>query len=111
MDDVLDELEPYFEELGFNPEEEEYKIRELYDLFYDDFIKNPFKVNNTYVAIKEAFSQHLGQPDYFNEFKHDFVHIITRLGDITRRRIFEPQRTNRIHWIKPILVNSSDSRI
>lgn len=111
MEDVLDALEPYFEELGHDPEVEEAKIRELYRVFLNDFVVNPFKVNNTTVVIKNAFSQHVGQPDYFKAFKHDFVHTITRQGNIAKRRVFEPHRANRIHWIKPILTNSHDVRI
>jgi len=56
-------------------------------------------------------SKHVGQPAYFKEFKHDFVHTVTRQGNISKRRVFEPQRANRIHWIKPILENSADARI
>lgn len=111
MEDVLDELEPFFDELGFDPEDEEDKIRQLYDSFYNDFILNPFKVNNATVLIKQAFSKHVRQPDYFKDFLHDFVHTITRQGDINKTRVFEPQRANRIHWIKPILLNCKDCRI
>jgi hypothetical protein len=111
MEDLLDELEPYFDDLGFNPEEEEVKIRELYQIFYDDFVQNPFTLNGCNVTVKTNLSQHVGQPTYFGEFIHDFVHTITRKSDITRRRVFEPQRANRIHWIKPILLNSGDERI
>lgn len=111
MEDVLDELEPFFDELGFDPEEEEDKIRQLYKSFYNGFITKPFEVNNATVMIKQAFSRHVGQPDYFQEFVHDFVHTITRQGNISKRRVFEPQRANRIHWIKPILLNCKDNRI
>lgn len=111
MDDELDELEPFFDDLGFDPEEEEEQIRELYNKFCNDFIENPFDVNGATVTIKQALSKHVGQPEYFKEFNHDFVHTITRQGDISKRRVFEPQRANRIHWIKPILINCSDPRI
>ena len=111
MEDVLDELEPYFDDLGFGPEEEEENIRELYAVFCEDFIESECIVNGITVAIKEAMSKHVGQPAYFKEFKHDFVHTVTRQGNISKRRVFEPQRANRIHWIKPILENSSDARI
>ena len=111
MEDLLDDLEPFFDELGFDPEKEEDKIRQLYKSFYNDFITNPFDVNNSTVMIKQAFSRHVGQPDYFHEFVHDFVHTITRQGSISKRRVFEPQRANRVHWIKPILLNWNDDRI
>lgn len=113
MEDILDELEPYFDEIGFKPEEEEIKIRQLYKIFQNDFVASPIIVGGTSVSIKPYNSEHVGQPEYFKEFLHDFVHTITRLGntEIGKRRIFEPQRANRIHWIKPILENSNDSRI
>ena len=31
MADILDELEPFFDELGFDPEMEEEKIRKLFE--------------------------------------------------------------------------------
>ena len=111
MEDVLDELEPYFDELGFDPELEEKKIRKLFDVFNSDFIHNPFKVYDTNVSIKAVNSKHTGQPLYFREFLHDFVHTITRTGNINKKRCFEPERANRIHWIKPILLNCDDRRI
>lgn len=110
-DEILDELEPYFDDLGCDPEKEEEKIRVLYDLFCEDFVNNPFKVNGTTIAIKNEFSAHRGQPIYFGEFYHDFVHTITRKSDITNLRCFEPNRANRIHWIKPILLNWRNCRI
>lgn len=111
MVNALDDLEPFFDDLGFDPEKEEVKIRELYKCFCNDFIINPLKVNSITVAIKPIFSKHVGQPVYFQEFKHDFVHIITRQGNINKRRVFEPLRANRIHWIKPILLNCNDPSI
>lgn len=108
---MLDELEPYFNDLGFDPELEEKKIRELFEVFNSDFILNPFNVNGTNVSIKAVNSAHVGQPLYFSEFLHDFVHTITRTGNINKRRYFEPERANRIHWIKPILMNCDDNRI
>ena len=110
-EDILDELEPYFDELGYDPEVEEDKIRELYDIFFEDFIENPFQVNGITIAIKDELSEHKGQPRYFGEFHHDFVHTITRRSDITKLRCFEPNRANHIHWIKPILLNCNDKRI
>ena len=109
--DTLDELEPYFDELGHDPEKEETKIKELHELFCQDFVDNPFQVNGVTVAIKNEFSDHKGQPIYFGEFYHDFVHTITRRSDITKLRCFEPSRANRVHWIKPILLNCNDNRI
>jgi hypothetical protein len=111
MEDVLDELEPYFDDLGFNPEEEEENIRELYGVFCDHFIDDSCIVEGVRVVLKEALSKHVGQPEYFKEFRHDFVHTITRKSDISKRRIFEPQRANRVHWIRPILENCNDARI
>ena len=112
-EDVLDNLEPFFEdkELSFDPEVNEQQLNELHSIFKNDFITNPFQFDSSTVLIKEVNSEHKGQPDFFKNYLHDFVHCITRKNDLTNRRQLEPMRANRIHWIKPILLNSSDKRI
>jgi hypothetical protein len=105
----LDELEPYFDELDFDPEQEQ--VDELFEVFKSDFIDDSFELKGIPVKIKTALSTHKGLPNYFSDYYHIFVHCITYKSDITNRRQFEPERANRVHWIKPILVHHTDSRI
>lgn len=106
MCEELESLEPYFaDDIKFTPENEEELLAQLHDIFIDDFITNPFQVDGATVLIKDELSAHKGLPDYFAYYRHDFVHCVTRKSDITRRRVFEPERANRVHWIKPILLN------
>ena len=105
----LEGLEPFFEEdVRFTPENEEELITQLHDIFINDFITHPFQVGGATVLIKNEFSRHKGLPDFFSYYRHDFVHCITRKSDYTNRRVFEPERANRIHWIKPILLNHDE---
>lgn len=105
----LDDLEPYFDYLDFEPEQEQ--IDELFEVFKSDFIDDPFELNGIPVRIKTALSTHTGLPDFFSSYYHIFVHCVTYKSYISDLRKFEPERAKRVHWIKPILVHQSDSRI
>lgn len=79
-------------------------IEQLYEIFSNDFV-----VNRTYLA------SHI----YIDPLSHDtettinkekiFWHIISR-KDRGRRRIDKP-RASRLHWIKPIIMNHSNTKI
>lgn len=79
-------------------------IEQLYEIFRNDFV-----VNRTYLASQI----------YIDPLSHDtevtinkekiFWHIISR-QDRGRRRIDKP-RASRLHWIKPIIVNHSNTKI
>lgn len=40
-----------------------------------------------------------------------FEHICTRESKYSGKRNFDPERSNKIHWIKPIICNSGNYRI
>ena len=107
----LEELEPFFGDEVVLSEDDDELITQLYEVFVKDFVTNPFQVEGATVLIKDVLSEHLGLPYFFNQYRHDFVHCITRKSDYTKRRVFEPERANRIHWIKPILLNHHERSI
>jgi hypothetical protein len=101
----LDDLEPLYDEIPLEPDED-LKI-ELFEIFKKDFIDNPFKIDNSKVKIILEKSRIPG----FRQYPETFVHIITRLSPMRGKRNFEPERANRIHWIKPILLQKDNSKI
>lgn len=101
---LLDDLAPYFDAL-FEPQQE--KIDFLYQIFLDDFLNNPFSIDNKKVNIKSYPSTFKG----FEKYCASFVHIITWKSKMTGKRVFDYQRANRVHWIRPILEQRIDPRI
>jgi len=101
----LDELEPLFDKIPLEPDTE--IIDQLYDIFKTDFIDNPFTVNGKRVKI---ILQRSNMPG-FRQYPETFVHIVTRKSHLSGKRSFEPERANRIHWIKNILLQVNDTRI
>lgn len=113
MNDILDNLRPYFDD---NEEFDEAKINELFSVFQRDFFEEPFIVNNLQVKVKRhPYNPGKdGLPEYFSHYYEKFVHITTRAikdNKGNKCRKFCTERANRIHWIKPILINYNDRRI
>ncbi len=113
MPDVLGSLQPYFDSLSEHDEE---KITELHAIFQDDFLDNPFYIENKQVIIKRHpyRPKKDGLPNHFAHYFEKFVHVVTRTKDKKRgiqTREFRSERANRIHWIKPILEQRDDPRI
>ncbi|MGV8135308.1 MAG: hypothetical protein AB2L20_08835 [Mangrovibacterium sp.] len=106
MNDILDNLRPYFDD---NEEFDETKINELFSVFQRDFFEEPFVVNNLQVKVKRHpyNPRKDGLPEYFSHYYEKFVHITTRAikdNKGNKCRKFCTERANRIHWIKPILI-------
>lgn len=72
------------------------------DLFYEnfkkDFIAEQFKINNKKIWVFEGVSK----INQYSKYAETFVHIITR--ELSGGRVYDCNRANRIHWIKPILL-------
>jgi hypothetical protein len=101
----LNELEPLYDKI---PLESDSALKdELFAIFKADFIDNQFYVDGKKVKIIYQKSNMPG----FRQYPETFVHIVTRESHISGKRNFEPNRANRIHWIKNILLQSNDSRI
>ncbi len=112
MKDVLDSLEPYFQSLTENDED---KLDEIHGVFQNDFIDNVFVLDGKKLVVKRHVYNPIkdGLPCHFSRYFEKFVHIVTRSESSKKgkKRLFQEDRANRIHWIKPILEHRDDSRI
>jgi hypothetical protein len=88
-------------EIGFNIKQ----IDEFYEIFTKEFIDQTLIVQGRKVKIAPVNSK----IQEFGKYNESFVHVITR--DTSHGRIYTAARANRIHWIKPILENSSSKLI
>lgn len=95
-------LKPLFEDGHLLPsiDEHQTQLKVFHDHFVEDFIKNPFTVDNKTIKIIEKKSV----IPVLSAYSETFAHIITRKNIVTKERYFEPVRANRIHWIRPILL-------
>lgn len=102
----LDDLEELFEDMSYSEPSED-QLTQLLDIFTSDFVDNPFDLNGRMVKIvdKASFNRD------FRGYPETFVHLITRESKLKGQRMFDRERANRLHWIKPILANRSDARI
>ena len=102
----LDDLEELFDDLGHQEITDE-QLDTLFDIFQRDFVDEPFEVEGRRVKIvdKASFNRE------FRGYPETFVHLITRESKMKKQRMFDPARANCLHWIKPILLHSGNSRI
>src|SRR5690554_4311736 len=105
-DDVLGELEDMFDFLSIEgPNSDE--MYEMYGKFLNDFISNPIIIDDEKLKVNTSKSRN---PICKNKMM-GFEHIITRESKLSGKRVFDRQRANKIHWIKPIIENKNDFRI
>ena len=75
------------------------QINLLYARFRNDFIDSSLQINGKNVLIIATPSK----IKQYDQYAETFVHIITR--EMTSNiRLYDCNRANRIHWIKPILL-------
>ncbi len=98
-------LKPVFKDEDLLKEFNLEQINDFYKIFVNDFIDNPVVINGKKIKIAPVNSR----IKEFNEYNESFVHVITR--DTSKGRIYNADRANRIHWIKPILENSESKSI
>jgi hypothetical protein len=102
----LDDLEDLFDDLCFDgPTSEQLSL--MYNIFLNDFANNPLLINGKTVKYNLNKSKH---PICRGKVQA-FEHIITRESKIAQKRNFDPERANKIHWLRPILLNAHDARI
>ncbi len=97
---ALDELELLFDEddLDFDaPTGDQLYI--MYGHFLNDFHKSPLIHRGKKVIFNTNRSRH---PLFKGKFE-GFVHVVTRKSQYTEKRQYDRDRSNRVHWIKPIL--------
>lgn len=97
----LDDLNPLFEEDELDKMEADVIISTSYHYFLSDFINNPLKLGEKNIKI---FLKNSVIP-ILKEYPETFAHIITRESKSQNHRFLSPDRANRIHWIKPILLS------
>jgi hypothetical protein len=98
-------LKPIFSEEELRKEFNREQIDVFYDLFTNDFITNTVLIRGKKIKIAPVNSKVIE----FKEYNETFYHIVTR--DTSQDRIYNADRANRIHWIKPILENSDSKSI
>ncbi len=84
----------------------------IYGKYLTDFANNPFEIDGMTVTVNKQKVKTSKKYDKFLLEKHEtFCHIVSRGLDNSGKRSFDPNRANKIHWIKPILENRNDKRI
>ena len=104
--DLLGDLNDLFNDLTMNGPTTD-QLYKMYGIFLNDIKKNPIIIKGVPLSFNRNISKHpvcRGKPQAFE-------HLITRGNDYTGKRDFDPARANKIHWIRPIIENVSDSRI
>ena len=105
-DDLLDSLADYFDDLPIE-EPSRAQLYKLYGLFLADFDKDPIVIKGVVLKYNSAISKMpltRGKPK-------GYEHLITRESKYTKKREFDRERANKIHWIKPIIEQKEDARI
>ena len=102
----LDIIEDLFEYLDLDGPDRD-QMYELYGIFKKDMIDEPIYINNIQVAYDKKKSNH----PLFRGKPVGFEHICTRESKHSKRRNFDPERTNKIHWIKPVIHFKNDARV
>lgn len=102
----LEDLEDLFEDLSIDgPNDEQMTI--MYGHYLNDIVKNTLNINGIPLTFNNNASRHP-----ICRGKHQcFEHIITRESKHSGKRNFDPERANKIHWIRPILENFDDPKI
>ncbi len=102
----LDLLEDLFDYLNIDGPDED-QMFQLYGIFLRDMVNSPILLGKKLVGFNNNRSRH----PLFRGKPEGFEHICTRESKHSGRRNFDPERTNKIHWIKPVVLNQNDNRI
>lgn len=104
----LDELDDLFdiEDLSIDAPTPE-QLFTMYGIFLKDFVNNKMTVFGKELTVNINKSTHR---DFKNKAE-TFVHVITRKSEYSKKRHYDRNRANRIHWIRPVLENANDPRI
>jgi hypothetical protein len=102
----LDLVEDLFEYLDLEGPDKE-QMYALYGIFKKDMIDDPIFINNIQVAYDKRKSRH----PLFRGKPGGFEHICTRESKHSQKRYFDPERTNKIHWIKLVVHFKEDTRV
>ena len=104
--DFLGDLEDLFDDLSIEGPTKA-QLDKMYCVFLNDIVKNPILIKGIPLSYNKNISRH---PVCRGKLKA-FEHVITRESKYKGKRDFDPQRANKVHWIRPIVENASDPRI
>lgn len=102
----LDIIEDLFEFLDLEGPDAN-QMYQLYGVFKKDMIDEPIYINGVQVAYDKRKSRH----PLFKGKPTGFEHICTRESKHSQKRYFDPDRSNKIHWIKPVVNYREDARV
>ena len=96
----LDELDDLFDidDLSIDAPTPE-QLFTMYGIFLKDFVNSKMTVFGKELTVNTSKSTHR---DFKNKAE-TFVHVITRKSDYSKKRHYDRNRANRIHWIRPVL--------
>lgn len=100
-------LKPLISDDKLKTEIDHEQIKIFNDNFVDDFITNPFEVKGKKIRIENKPPK----ATEFSAYTESFYHIITRTTNYYNERLYDCNRANRIHWIKPILLSPPSKEI
>jgi hypothetical protein len=102
----LDDLEDLFEDLSIDGPTPA-QLSTMYGHYLNDIVRIPIMIKGIALIFNSNPSTH-----FICRNKHQcFEHIITRESKHSGKRPFDPERANKVHWIRPILENATDPRI
>lgn len=102
----LDIVEDLFEYLDLDEPTSD-QMYTLYGVFKKDMIEEPIYINGIQVAYDKRKSRH----PLFRGRPSGFEHVCTRESKHSGKRNFDPERANKIHWIKPVVNCKEDTRV
>lgn len=106
---ILEELEDLFENLDIDSPNKE-QLYHIYGIYLRDLVNSDLKYEGKKVVVNKALVQDKRE-GYFLKKQKTFDHIVTRKSQLTNKRKFDKDRANKIHWIKCIIENSSNTLI
>lgn len=101
----LTQLDDLFYRLDIDEPTSE-QLYEMYGVFLRDFVNEPIIIKGKALAFNKGKSKNPLCPNKYIGFEH----IISRKSS-SGKRVFDRERANKIHWIKPIINNAHDHRI
>lgn len=107
--DIIESLEDLFDDLSIdNPTTEQ--LHKMYGIYLNDFVNSPLLYNERLVVIDKSIIKHKREGYFINKQK-SFDHIVTRENLYSKKRCYDRNRANKIHWIKQIIENHSNRLI
>jgi len=79
-------------------------LKRIYGIFVSDFKKDKPELN----GLQIWWDRRILKNDIYEE---GFWHLITRIDNKIKDRLFDPERAKRLPWCNPIIVNFQDEMV